>query len=254
MRCRLVLFLVGASMVWPASLRAGERPQVTTPHAGQNSKTRIRLEPEYGLLCATTAGKEKKIRQKPNPATNEQSKVSQSAVVTKALATSFGPALEPVTGFRPFYLTGDFNGDGMPDLLVVVLIKRRRSELPKDVRVLNPFYNDRSYGPNYPTDPAAKPTLAFAVIHGTKAGWKTSESAGKFLLVGPSPILIMEYDREKSDPNGGIELKRKRSTPRKGGWPPAAAKGDSIYLPTEGSDSILYWNGTTYRWEEGDEP
>lgn len=194
------------------------------------------------------------------PATNEQPKVSQTVVVTKALVTSFGPALEPLTGFKPFYLTGDFNGDGMQDLLVVVRIKLRRSELPKDVRVLNPFYNDPAYGAAYPSDPAAKPTLAFAIIHGTKAGWKTSESTGKFLLVGESPILVMEQDREKyvasngMDPNNGMKLMRKRSKPRKGEWPPAAAKGDSIYLPTSGSDSILYWNGKTYRWEEGDEP
>jgi len=136
----------------------------------------------------------------------------------------------------------------------VVRIKLRRSELSKDVRVLNPFYNDPSYGPAYPADPAAKPTLAFAIIHGAKAGWKTSESTEKFLLVGASPILAMELDREKSAPDSGMELMRKRARPRKRGWPPAAAKGDSIYLPTEGSDSILYWNGKTYRWEEGDEP
>ena len=188
------------------------------------------------------------------PATNEPARVSQSDVVTKALATSFGPALQAANGFKPFYLTGDFNGDGMQDLLVVVRIKLRRSELPKDVRVLNPFYNDPGYGPAYPPDPAAKPTLAFAIIHGSKAGWKTSESTGKFLLVGASPILAMEHDREKSAPDSGMELMRKRARPRKRGWPPAAAKGESIYLQTEGSDSILYWNGKTYRWEEGGEP
>ena len=188
------------------------------------------------------------------PATNEPARVSQSDVVTKALATSFGSALQAANGFKPYYLTGDFNGDGMQDLLVVVRIKLRRSELSKDVLVLNPFYKDPAYGPAYPPDPAAKPTLAFAIIHGAKAGWKTSESTGKFLLVGASPILAMEHDREKSAPDSGMELMRKRAGSRKGGWPPAAAKGDSIYLQTEGSDSILYWNGRTYRWEEGGEP
>jgi hypothetical protein len=149
------------------------------------------------------------------PDTNEPARVSQSDVVTKALATSLGPALQAANGFKPFYLTGDFNGDGMQDLLVVVRIKLRRSELSKDVLVLNPFYKDSGYGPAYPPDPTAKPTLAFAIIHGAKAGWKTSESTGKFLLVGASPILAMEHDREKSAPDSGMELMRKRARPRR---------------------------------------
>ena len=46
----------------------------------------------------------------------------QSAAVTEALQASFGSVVEAVTGFAPFYLTGDFNGDRMQDIVVVVLI------------------------------------------------------------------------------------------------------------------------------------
>ena len=131
--------------------------------------------------------------------TTAQTKASQSsktAAVTEALKTSFGSSLDAVTAFDPFYLTGDFNGDGAQDIMVVVRIKGRRSDLPPDVKVVNPFY--RVAGPAYPADAAAKPTLAFAIIHGTKAGWKNAQTAGKFLLVGVSPILILENDRATS--------------------------------------------------------
>jgi hypothetical protein len=73
------------------------------------------------------------------------------------------------------------------------------------------------------------------------------------LLVGEGPILIFVYDRA-SDPDGAknlIELMSKRGKRFKGLKFPPTAKGDVILLGTEvGSDSPLYWNGRTYRWEE----
>ncbi len=178
---------------------------------------------------------------------------SQSTAATEVLKTSFGAAVEAVSGFKPFYLTGDFNGDGAQDIAIVVRIKGRRSELPPDVRLLNPF--DSGARANFPAEPAAKPTLAFAIIHGTNnAGWKTSQPAGKFLLLGESPILILEYDRSAgsaADAKNLMEILSKRGKRRRGtNWPPTAAKGDSILLETEATESILYWNGKTYRWEE----
>jgi hypothetical protein len=188
--------------------------------------------------------------------TTKQTKANQAnqtAGVTEALKASFGSALEAVTAFNPFYLTGDFNGDGAQDIVIVARIKGRRGDLPPDVKVLNPFY--RVAGPAYPTDPAAKPTLAFAIIHGTKAGWKNAPMAEKFLLVGESPILIMENDRATGRPEDAknlMEIKSKLGKRRGATWPPAAARGDSIILETEAINSILYWNGKTYRWEEAE--
>jgi hypothetical protein len=188
--------------------------------------------------------------------TTKQTKANQAnqtAGVTEALKASFGSALEAVTAFNPFYLTGDFNGDGAQDIVIVTRIKGRRGDLPPDVKVLNPFY--RVAGPAYPTDPAAKPTLAFAISHGTKAGWKNAPMAEKFLLVGESPILIMENDRATGRPEDAknlMEIKSKLGKRRGATWPPAAARGDSIILETEAINSILYWNGKTYRWEEAE--
>lgn len=189
--------------------------------------------------------------------TKTQTKATHVVAVAEALQTSFGSALEAAKGFQPFYLTGDFNGDGAQDILIVAWIKGRQNELAPGIRVINPF----DYGVGrvlWPSNPAAKPMLVLAIIHGDQTGWKTSRPAGKFLLVGESPILILESDRALSirpeDRANLMEVVSKRGKRRRGAiWPPRTAKGDSILLPTEATDSILYWNGKTYRWEEGDD-
>ena len=183
-----------------------------------------------------------------------QTKTNQPSQSTlgDALQTSFGSAVEAVTAFKPFYLTADFNGDGAQDVLIVVRIKGHASELPKDVKVLNPFgYGTR---PAFPADPTTKPTLALAIIHGSRGGWQNSPAAGKFLLVGKSPILILENDRATSGyPDALTNLMNvtiKRGKRPRDPWFPAAARFASILLGTEAADSILYWNGRTYRWKE----
>jgi hypothetical protein len=189
--------------------------------------------------------------------TKTQTKAAELPAVTEALQTSFGSAVDAARSFQPFYLTGDFNGDGAQDILIVTWIKGKQNELAQGIRVINPF----DYGAGrvvWPSNPAAKPMLALAIIHGDQTGWKTARPAGKFLLVGESPILILEDRRALSvqpeDRVGLIEIMSKRGKRRRGAiWPPRAAQGDSILLPTEATDSILYWNGKTYRWEEGDD-
>jgi hypothetical protein len=186
--------------------------------------------------------------------TKTQTKASQptQSSLREALQKSFGSAVEPVTAFKPYYLTGDFNGDGAQDILMVVRIKGPRAELASDVALYNPFERPKAV---FPVNPSANPTLAFAIIHGSKPGWQTPPALEKFLLLGQTPILILNYGRVTStapqDRNELMELIGKRSVKfRADGWPPAAAKGDSIVLGTEATDSILYWNGKNYRWEE----
>jgi len=174
---------------------------------------------------------------------------AQSSAVTEALHTSYGSAVEAVTGFAPFYLTGDFNGDAMQDIAIVVRIKEPRTALPKDVRLVNPFW----YGPKvtFPTDLTTEPKLAFAIIH----GWKIPKSAKKFLLVGDAPLLIFDYGRTShpESAKGLMALMSRRGKRPRGVTFPRTAKGDVILLWTEvgDDDTPLYWNGRTYKWEEG---
>src|SRR5713101_793913 len=87
-----------------------------------------------------------------------QSSASQSAAVSEAVRAWFGSVVEPVTGFKPYYVTGDFNGDAAQDLAIVVRIKEKRAALPKDVRVVNPFDIDGKV--TFPPDPASENKLA----------------------------------------------------------------------------------------------
>lgn len=181
-----------------------------------------------------------------------KAKEPSRSALTEALQKSLGSTVEAVTTFKPFYLTGDFNGDGAQDVLIAVRIRGHRSELPKDVRLLNPFA--RGAKPTFPVDPVAVPTLALAIIHGSRAGWQSSPME-KFLLVGESPVLALENDRATSKyPEGQVKLMeiiKRNGRRRRGAFrAPATAKGDSVLLGTEAADSILYWDGKTYRWQE----
>ncbi len=177
--------------------------------------------------------------------------IQDQVTLRRTVQTAFGPAAEPVTGFNPYFVRGDFNGDGAGDVLIVVRLKRGRGELPKDVKTINPF----GYGPKPEPlpRPANAPTLALAVIHGNKAGWQTSPAVGKFILLGDSPVLILQEQR-LSDPGAEkhlMSLQKKRGRrARADDWPPAAARGDGILVETEATESILYWDGRTYRWKE----
>jgi hypothetical protein len=175
-----------------------------------------------------------------------------NTAVAEALQIGFGALVEAMTGFKPFYVMGDFNGDGGQDIVVVVRINGRRNNLPKDVRVLNPFEFRGAI--KFPANPASENKLALAIIH----GWKTPGPRRTFLLIGDSPILILEYARATSnqldDRKGLIELMGKRDKRPKGETLPRGSRGDVIVLGTEvGGDSHLYWDGRTYRWQDSAE-
>ena len=98
---------------------------------------------------------------------------NQASSVIDAMQTSFGSAVEAMTAFKPFYVTGDFNGDGAQDVVTVVRIKGRRSSLTKDVTILNPW-GARHRQSNFSgwTQP---PNLRWhsQLFMGTQAGWQS---------------------------------------------------------------------------------
>jgi hypothetical protein len=182
------------------------------------------------------------------PAGNAQSRTPGNAVAP-AVQKHFGTTAEAVTSFQPFYVIGDFNGDGVPDLAVVVRLKARRLTLPADVKLLNPF--ERGGAIKFPNNPVDENKLAIAIVH----SWNQPVAAGKLVLLGDSPILILQNARAISSERGDrlnlIGLRSRRAKRGRGEILPGGSKGDVILLTTEvGGDGLLYWNGRTYLWEE----
>jgi hypothetical protein len=181
-------------------------------------------------------------------ASTAQTKANQAALVIDAVKANFGPVVEVETVFAPFYVTGDFNGDAAMDVAVVVRISGQRVNLPKDVRVLNPF-EDRTAA-KFPDNPATANKLALVIIH----SWKATQPVGKFLLIGEAPVLILEHSRATStqpdDRKDLIELMSRNGKRPKGEKLPRGSKGDVIILGSEVGESTLYWNGRTYVWED----
>src|SRR5262249_34916266 len=62
---------------------------------------------------------------------------SDIATVVRKL---FGLDVEPAADRKPYYWIGDFNGDTIADLLVIVRLKGSTPKLPKDIVILN-FWN-----------------------------------------------------------------------------------------------------------------
>ena len=173
---------------------------------------------------------------------------NSSSAIGAAVQTVFGSTVEPVKGFKPYFLIGDFDGDGAQDALVVVRVKGARAELPKDVRFRNPFSDLPVVGPS------KENRLALAIIH----DWKAAQPRAKILLIGESPVLALQYERAVSgraeDASNLLSLmKRHGPRPKDQKFPPLA-KGDVILLSTEvGNDSMLYWDGKKYRWKDLEE-
>ncbi len=175
---------------------------------------------------------------------------SANPAIAEAVQRNFGKGVEVVTSFNPFQVTGDFNGDRLQDLVVVVRITGPLDLLPNQVRLLNPFERGGSLHFPRPSDSR----LALAILH----DWKNPAATGRFLLLGESPILILQNARaisnQETDRNGLLGV-RSRSSKRRAAEPfPRTAKGDIVLLGTEvGGDSLLYWNGRTYLWEDSAE-
>lgn len=173
-------------------------------------------------------------------------------MIVAAVQRNFAVGVEVVTTFSPYHVTGDFNGDRVQDLAVVVRLKGSRNQLPKDVRLLNPFESGRTI--HFPANASRESRLALAVVH----SWKNPVAGGKFLLLGESPILIMQNARatssEASDRTDLIGVRNRNGSRRSSEHFPRNAKGDLILLGTEvGGDSLLYWNGRGYSWEDSAE-
>ena len=172
------------------------------------------------------------------PAQNHNSKqVSATRRVSKdeiviAIRENFGDSVIVDIQHKPYYLLGDFNGDGLKDIAVVVKTGGSTKGLAGGVKVLNPWLESlqEKNGANSISD------LALVIIH----SWNVKPTA-RFLLLDS----VFE----------GGELKiYSAALKRKYGLKPPTVRGRNlIYTSSEDAGGIIYWDGRTYLWsQQGD--
>ncbi|MBV9436733.1 MAG: hypothetical protein JOZ44_11810 [Acidobacteria bacterium] len=148
--------------------------------------------------------------------------------------SQFGSQFVLAQGFP--VLTGDFNGDGSEDVLLVVTSRDSIQVANERYHVLDPSseyfgYEDpkitSQFASQYPGDPRY-----VLIIHGEgKDGWHAKEPKDRFVLIN------MTFDKLSI----GHVLKKKKVF-------------DDINLQETGVlNSFLYWNGKRYKWQPGAE-
>lgn len=139
---------------------------------------------------------------------------------------------------NPWYRLGDFNGDGLQDLAVLVRVESGREEL-RAHRVkyldINPF-SKRNGSELDPMKDMGQNCLGLAIFHGASRSW-----VGELL---GTPVLVYECF-------SGCRVVRKGTRVRRGpasrGRTPVL-KGDALQLDLEtGGQTLVYWDGRTYR-------
>lgn len=131
-------------------------------------------------------------------------------------------------------LAGDFNGDGKPDVLMVVKVLVTKVPSATCVKTMYPFGGET----------AGKGRLQFLVLQ-SKANGPMPDFArfDKLLLDGDSPILVLRQEGMTSDMErigpGARAVRELKLSPRR-------MRGEGVLLGTEAVEAILYWNGTRY--------
>ncbi len=138
---------------------------------------------------------------------------------------------------NPWYRLGDFNGDGLQDLAVLVLVESGREELRKHgvhYIDIDPF-SKKNGSEVDPLFDMGHHCLGLVIIHGSSRSWNGAMRGAPFLFYDcfSACRVIRRGTRLGGDCSG-------RRSP--------VLKGDALQLELEtGGQSLVYWNGRTYR-------
>lgn len=167
-----------------------------------------------------------------------QSQKPTESEVTESIRKNFGSQVKVNTESPPYYLLGDFNGDGFRDIAVAVNPEGAQQEMKNaGVKYLDVDPSSETNGQELSvTDAEFKYCVGVAIMHGTAEGPVLEKPGAKYLFYEcfvpfkllPKSTKIRRFRGEKQAP--------------------PKLKGDAIYLYLErDAASVVYWTGRTYR-------
>ena len=138
--------------------------------------------------------------------------------------------LKVETKAAPYKIVGDFDGDKVQDVAVIVSLTDTTANVAKAVAVEYPYYSGKEVNAE---------DLALFIIHGKGKGWQFAQKSS-ILFLGTSSALIFEKPRlgEHGENGYNWEIQKDKSGKAK------------LYFATEGSEGYLKWNGKKYIWWE----
>ena len=159
--------------------------------------------------------------------------------LTTAIRKNFGSKVRIVSDTQPFYLRGDFNGDGFTDIAVLINPEGSQHELKlHGVRYIEVDPSSAANGKELELESATfQYCLGVAIMHGTKEGWALAKPGVKYLFYECfTPFRLIPRS---------TRIRRRYRSVRES---PPKLKGDAIHLYLErDAAAIVYWTGKTYR-------
>lgn len=166
--------------------------------------------------------------------------VNTDAKTVKQLMDDYFPTYKSGSNHRKLeYKLGDFNGDGIIDVLVLFQPGFRPAETVQ-LKISKPW--------RYPgSESVKKHSKSIAIFNGSRSGWKSDKIRVYVLLdnIGvletPSFKLLLSKTADKNYAEHNEIL-------------PVKSKSDLIIIPTEaGIDTYIYWDKNEYKLFEPDE-
>jgi hypothetical protein len=183
-------------------------------------------------LGATLEGQTSPNATAPNTAATNQA-APKPAVDNDFVAKQFGSSCTLV-GLEP--LIGDFNGDGVEDIVIPARCKNpMMNEAENDYVVLDPYdaffgYSNPRITTQFSSEDLEHRGYSLLVIHGAgEQAWRSPKPMAKFLIVNtPFDKVYVKKLKVRKKPHTAIYVEESKES---------------------GLDSVLFWDGKKYRYQ-----
>ena len=195
------------------------------------SSNRIFLLPVFfGLLMISASAADKKQTPPPAPA-----KSPSPAVTNEFIQKQFGDDCSLLVG--PGQFVGDFDGDGVDDLVVAARCKNPMADRADyNFVVADPYdsflgFGDVKVTSTFASDAPERRGVCLLIIHGAGTdAWRAEKPKAKFLLINqPFETLAVKKLAVKKRTVLGVYMEER-------------GEGDS-------TSSVIFWDGKKYRYQ-----